>query len=67
MVPAATKCTNTRSKPPQDQDAAMRNYVRSVATPDGGAADEITQLANLRDKGMVSEEEFQQGKAKALG
>ena len=51
----------------RQQDAAMRSYVQSVATPGGGTADEITRLADLRDKGVISEEDFQRGKAKALG
>ncbi len=50
------------------QDAAMRQYVQSVtATGGGGAAEEIARLAQLRDQGVLSEAEFQQAKAKALG
>ena len=51
----------------QEQDAAMRQYVKSVAGPEGGAAGEIGRLADLRDKGVISDAEFEQGKAKALG
>ncbi len=57
----------------QAQDAAMRKYVQSVAGPSGGGGDagggasaELARLADLRDKGVISEAEFQQGKAKAL-
>ena len=32
----------------------------------GGSADEINRLADLREKGVISEDEFQRGKAKAL-
>ncbi len=49
----------------QQQDAAMRQYVQSVTTT-GGAADEIARLAELRDKGAISDAEFEQAKAKAL-
>ncbi|HEY9378896.1 MAG TPA: SHOCT domain-containing protein [Jiangellaceae bacterium] len=50
-----------------EQDAAMRRYVQSVASPNGrSAADEIAQLADLREKGVLDEAEFQQAKAKAL-
>src|SRR5262245_15983859 len=48
------------------QDAAMREYIQNVSGGGGGSADEIARLADLRDKGVLSEEEFQQAKAKAL-
>jgi len=55
-------------KEAQAQDAAMRQYVQNVAgSQSGGAADEIARLADLRDRGVISEAEFQQAKAKALG
>ena len=56
------------------QDAAnrenqFRGYVQSVAASGGtgGSADEIAKLADLRDKGVITDEEFQSAKAKALG
>jgi ABC-type multidrug transport system fused ATPase/permease subunit len=49
------------------QEAAMREYVQNVASTSGSGADEIARLADLRDRGVLSEEEFQQAKAKALG
>jgi hypothetical protein len=49
------------------QDAANREYIRSVVDSNGsGAAAEIARLADLRDRGAISEAEFQQAKAKAL-
>jgi hypothetical protein len=55
-------------KAAQAQDAAMRQYVQSVAgSSGGGSADEIARLADLRDKGVITDAEFQQAKAKALG
>jgi hypothetical protein len=45
----------------------MRQYVQNVAGSGGSAADEIARLADLRDRGVISEAEFQQGKAKAIG
>jgi hypothetical protein len=54
-------------KEAQAQDAAMRQYVQNVAGSGGGAADEIARLADLRDRGVISEAEFQQAKAKAIG
>ena len=52
----------------KQRDADFRQYVQNAAgTSGGGAADEITRLADLRDKGVISDAEFQQAKAKALG
>ena len=49
------------------QEAQMREYVQNVASSGGGgSADEVAKLADLRDKGVISEDEFQQAKAKAL-
>ena len=50
----------------QQQDQAMRQYVQNVASS-GTAADELQKLADLRAQGVISEEEFQAAKAKALG
>ena len=47
------------------QQAATADYVRSVASSDS-SADQIEKLAALRDKGALSDEEFQQQKAKVL-
>ena len=49
------------------QDEAFRSYVTGVTSSDGGGATEIARLADLRDKGVITEAEFQQGKAKVLG
>jgi hypothetical protein len=54
-------------KDAQAQDAAFRSYVQNVAGSGGSAADEIARLADLRDRGVISEAEFQQAKAKAIG
>jgi hypothetical protein len=49
----------------QEQDAAMRQYVQSV-TSTASPAEEVARLADLRDRGVLSEAEFQEAKAKAL-
>jgi hypothetical protein len=51
----------------QAQEAAVRDYVQNVAGSGGSAADEIARLADLRDRGVISDAEFQQAKAKAIG
>ena len=44
------------------------SYVKSVAgsSGSGGVADELARLADLKDKGVISDEEFAQLKAKAM-
>jgi hypothetical protein len=49
----------------QAQDAAMRDYVRSVA-PAPSAAEEIARLADLQAKGAITAHEFAAAKAKVL-
>jgi hypothetical protein len=50
------------------QEAQFREYVQDVAGSGGAsAADEIARLADLRDQGVISDAEFEQAKAKALG
>ena len=47
--------------------AAQAQYIQSVAgTSAPSASEEIARLSDLRDKGAISEEEFQAAKAKAL-
>lgn len=50
----------------QAQEAATRQYIQSVAGSAGGAADQIAKAAELRDKGAITEAEFEAIKAKAL-
>ncbi|HEX4219997.1 MAG TPA: SHOCT domain-containing protein [Acidimicrobiales bacterium] len=50
------------------QQEAFNSYVRETAGAGGTSqADEIAKLADLRDKGAITEEEFQAGKARILG
>lgn len=49
----------------QVQDAAFRAYVRS-ASGSNGTADELSKLADLQARGVISEAEFAQQKAKLL-
>ena len=53
----------------QAQEQAFRQYVQETAagTSTNGSAGQVAQLADLRDRGVISEAEFQQEKAKVLG
>jgi hypothetical protein len=50
----------------QAQDAAMRDYVRSAAGSNGSPTDDLVRLAELREKGMIDDAEYQQLKAKVI-
>jgi hypothetical protein len=48
--------------------AEFDDYIRSTAASGGtGAADELTRLAELRDRGTITEAEFQTMKARVVG
>jgi phospholipase D-like protein/putative oligomerization/nucleic acid binding protein len=48
------------------QDEAYRAYSRNEAHG-RHRADELTKLADLRDRGVITDEEFQRGKVQLLG
>lgn len=51
----------------RQRQADFEAYVRETAgSGGGGAADELTKLADLRDRGVISDEEFASAKAKLL-
>ncbi|MFB6818023.1 MULTISPECIES: SHOCT domain-containing protein [Actinomycetes] len=64
-------------KDAQDREAAFKSYVREAAnSPDSGTggtgaqrsshADDLAKLADLRDRGALTDEEYQRAKAKLL-
>src|SRR6266480_5174092 len=50
----------------QAQEAAFRSYVQETAGSSGGTSDQLAQLASLRESGVITDAEFEQGKAKIL-
>ena len=49
----------------QQQDQEARQYIREAAGTQS-SADQLTKLAELRDKGVISADEFEREKAKIL-
>jgi hypothetical protein len=50
------------------QDQEFRQYVQQAASSSPpSTADQLTKLADLRDRGVISAEEFDREKAKVLG
>jgi len=51
----------------QQQDAAARQYIRSAASTPAGPADQIAQLVDLHNAGVIDDAEFTKMKAKIAG
>ena len=67
LIARGRKMTDRDVADAQAQDKAFRAYVQEAAHGNGaGTADELARLADLRDHGVISEAEFQQGKQKIL-
>ena len=65
LIARGHKMTERDVAQAQEQDQAFRAYVQDAAHGTG-TADELTKLADLRDRGVISETDFQQGKDKIL-
>ena len=50
----------------QARDEQFRAYVKDAAQDTGSQSDELAKLAGLHDKGVLSDQEFEQAKAKIL-
>ena len=50
----------------QAQDAAARQYIQQAAGTAASPADELARLADLKERGVIDDAEFQKLKAKAL-
>jgi Short C-terminal domain/Phospholipase_D-nuclease N-terminal len=48
------------------QDQAFRDYVQEAAGSQASPADQLAKLADLRDRGVITPQEFEREKAKIL-
>ena len=48
------------------QDQEFRSYVQEAASPES-SADQLAKLASLRDRGVITAQEFEREKTKVLG
>jgi hypothetical protein len=51
----------------QAQDAAARQYIQQATGTQASAADELARIADLKERGVIDDAEFQKLKAKAIG
>jgi type VI protein secretion system component VasK len=68
LIARGSKMHERQIQAAQAQEQAFRQYVQETAASSGAntAADQLAKLADLRDKGVITEAEFQTEKAKAL-
>ena len=57
---------NTTTKRHDAQDAAARAYIQEAAGTSTSTADELSRLADLRERGVIDEAEFQRLKANVI-
>ncbi|MFC8277718.1 SHOCT domain-containing protein [Streptomyces sp. NPDC057271] len=50
----------------KESEAAFQSYIRRTAGTGTSHADELARLAELKDKGAITNEEFEKAKAKVL-
>ena len=50
----------------QARDAAYDSYLAQAGGPSSSTADQLTKLADLRDRNVISDQEFDQEKAKVM-
>ena len=66
LIARGHKMSEHAAQAAQAQDQANRQYIQSVTAGSTSTAAELERLAGLKEQGVISEEEFQQLKAKAL-
>ena len=67
LIARGHKMTERDIATAQAQKASMDEYVRSVAgSGGGGVASELASLGDLKDRGVITQAEFDQQKAKLL-
>ena len=65
LIARGSKMAQRDVEDAQAADQAARSYIRDVAQ-ESSPADQLAKLADLRERGVISDAEFQQSKAKVL-
>ncbi|HEY2597567.1 MAG TPA: SHOCT domain-containing protein [Candidatus Dormibacteraeota bacterium] len=67
LIARGGKMHERQAQQAADQQAAFDSYVRQTASaPGGDVASQLSKLADLKNQGVLTEEEFQSEKAKLL-
>jgi hypothetical protein len=65
VIARGGKMTERQVRTAKAQDEAFRDYVRETAS-EGSSADQLAKLADLRERGAITDQEFQKAKAGVL-
>lgn len=65
LIARGGKMQERAQREAQQQDRAFRRYVQDAASQ-GTPADQLSKLAELRDRGVITADEFEREKAKVL-
>jgi Short C-terminal domain len=66
LIARGKEMTNRDVQQAQAQEQQFRTYVQQAARDGSSPADELAKLADLRDRGVISDADFEQQKAKIL-
>ena len=68
LIARGGKMQEHAARDARQQDQEFRQYVQqAAASAPPSTADQLTKLADLRDRGVISAQEFESEKAKVLG
>ena len=67
LIARGRSMSDRQAQDAKARDEAARAYIKDAAGSTGTSqSDELTRLAGLHDKGVLSDQEFEQAKAKVL-
>ncbi|MEV8534858.1 SHOCT domain-containing protein [Streptomyces sp. NPDC051211] len=66
LVARGRSMAEREAKQIKQSEEAFREYVRKSAGTGGSSAEELSKLSTLKDKGDITQEEFERAKAKIL-
>jgi type VI protein secretion system component VasK len=66
LIVRGSKMQQHAQRDAQAQDQAFRAYVQDAAGSQASPADQLAKLADLRDRGVITPQEFEREKAKIL-
>jgi membrane protease subunit (stomatin/prohibitin family) len=66
LIARGGKMQERAERDAQRQDEATRAYIQQAAGSSASSADQLAKLADLRDRGVITADEFAREKAKIL-